>query len=266
MKALINGINMAWDDCGSGPVVCLIHGFPLNRRMWRPQMDALAASGYRVITPDLRGFGESDVPDGPYSMDLFADDLAALLDHLGIKRAVFGGMSMGGYVLLNLLERNPEKVAAACFMVTRSGADDEAGKERRRSLATDVVKFGVKAVADLFAGMLFAEGTAEAQPELALEVCRWMEGNDPRGVAGALLAMAGRKDYTELLGGFRLPCLVIGAEQDKAVTGEQIQCLAAGLTQHKICIIPEAGHLVNLEQPGAFNNCLLEFLGGLSLD
>jgi 3-oxoadipate enol-lactonase len=261
----LNGITMAWDDCGSGPVVCLIHGFPLDRRMWRPQIDALAASGYRVITPDLRGFGDSDVPDGPYSMDLFADDLAVLLDHLGIRRAVFGGMSMGGYVLLNILERCPEKVAAACFIVTRSGADDEAGKERRRKMANDVVESGSHLVADLFAGILFAEGTAKTNPQLCLEVYGWMEGNNARGLAGALLAMAGRKDYTGLLGSFRLPCLVIGAEQDKAVTREQIQILAAGLPQHSLCMVPEAGHLVNLEQPDAFNNCLLEFLGGLSL-
>jgi 3-oxoadipate enol-lactonase len=266
MKEIVNGISMAWDDCGSGPVVCLIHGFPLNRRMWRPQINALVASGYRVITPDLRGCGDSDVPDGPYSMDLFADDLAALLDRLGIRRAVFGGMSMGGYALLNILERYPETVAAACFIVTRSGADDEAGKERRCKLANDVVESGPHLVADLFAGILFAEGTAQTKPELCSEVHGWMEGNKARGMAGALLAMAGRKDYTALLGSFRIPCLVIGAEQDKAVTREQIQILAAGLPHHKLCMVPEAGHLVNLEQPDAFNNSLLEFLGGLSLD
>jgi 3-oxoadipate enol-lactonase len=266
VKEFVNGITMAWDDCGSGPAICLIHGFPLNRRMWRPQVNSLAASGYRAITPDLRGFCDSDVPDGPYSMDLYADDLAALLDHLGIKRAVFGGMSMGGYVLLNILERYPEMVAAACFIVTRSGGDDEAGKERRLNLANDVVESGTQVVADLFAGILFADGTAQTRPELCLEVYRWMKGNDARGLAGALLAMAGRKDYTALLGGFRLPCLVIGAEQDKAVTREQIQILSAGLPHHKLCMVPEAGHLVNLEQPDAFNNCLLEFLGSLSLD
>jgi 3-oxoadipate enol-lactonase len=265
MKEMVNGIGIAWDDCGSGPALCLIHGFPLNRRMWRPQIDALAASGYRVITPDLRGFGDSDVPDAPYSMDLFADDLAALLDHLGIRRAVFGGMSMGGYVLLNILERYPEKAAAACFMVTRSGADDEAGKERRCKMAYDVLEYGTRLVADIFAGMLFAELTAQTKPELAPEVYGWMEGNDARGLAGALRAMAGRKDYTALLGSFRIPCLVIGAEQDKAVTREQIRILASGLPQHSLCMVPEAGHLVNLEQPDAFNNSLLQFLGGLSL-
>ncbi len=131
MKALINGITIGYDDNGSGPAVCLIHGFPLDRRMWRPQVMTLASAGYRVITPDLRGFGESDATEGPYTMDLYADDLVKLLDHLGIGRAVVGGMSMGGYVLLNLLERHPDRLAAACFIVTRSGADDEAGKERR---------------------------------------------------------------------------------------------------------------------------------------
>src|SRR5574340_545815 len=111
MQALINGINLAYDDSGTGIPVLLIHGFPLSRRMWHPQRMTLTAAGYRVITPDLRGFGESDAPDGPYSMELFADDLAALLDHLGIERTVVGGMSMGGYVLLNLLERYPERLS-----------------------------------------------------------------------------------------------------------------------------------------------------------
>jgi 3-oxoadipate enol-lactonase len=265
MKEIVNGISIAWDDCGSGPVVCLIHGFPLNRRMWSPQINALVASGYRVITPDLRGFGDSDLPEGPYSMDLFADDLVALLDHLGIRRAVFGGMSMGGYVLLNVLERYPETVAAACFIVTRSGADDEAGKESRRKMANDVVESGSHLVADIFSGILFAEGTAKTKPQLCLEVYGWMEGNEARGLAGALLAMASRKDYTALLGSFRLPCLVIGADEDKAVAREQIHILAAGLPHHELCMVPEAGHLVNLEQADAFNNSLLEFLGGLSL-
>ena len=96
MKATINGISIGYYDSGSGPAVCLIHGFPLDRRMWRPQVMELASAGYRVITPDLRGFGESDAPEGAYAMDLFADDLAALLDYLNIGHAVVGGMSMGG--------------------------------------------------------------------------------------------------------------------------------------------------------------------------
>jgi pimeloyl-ACP methyl ester carboxylesterase len=263
MKALINGITMAWGDNGSGPAVCLIHGFPLDRRMWRPQVMALASAGYRVITPDLRGFGESDAPDGTYAMDLFADDLAALLDHLDIGRAVVGGMSMGGYVLLNLLERYSERVAAACFIVSRSGSDDEAGKDRRLNLAGAVMKTGPRIVADQFEKILFATKTAQVKAELAAEVYGWMMEKDRAGVAGGLLAMAGRKDYTVLLNRFRLPALVIGAEEDQAAPVENSRTLALGLPQSRLRIIPGAGHLANLEQPEAFNYCLLEFLRGL---
>jgi 3-oxoadipate enol-lactonase len=265
MKAPINDINLAFDDSGSGPAVVLIHGFPLSRRMWHPQIMALTAAGFRVITPDLRGFGESSAPDGPYSMELFADDLAALLDHLGIERAVVGGMSMGGYVLLSLLERHPGRVAAACFIVTRSGADDEAGKERRLGLARDVMKFGPQVAADTFEKLLFAEGTAEERPKLVGEVYRWMMETDSRGLAGGLLAMRERRDFTPQLGSFRLPALVIGAEKDKAIPPENARILAAGVPDSRLCIIPEAGHLANLEQPKAFNNCLLDFLRGLPL-
>jgi 3-oxoadipate enol-lactonase len=263
MKALINGFSIGYDDSGTGPAVCLIHGFPLDRRMWRPQVIALASAGYRVITPDLRGFGESDAPDGPYAMDLFADDMAALLDHLRVERAVVGGMSMGGYVLLNLLERYPERVAAACFIVTRSGADDEAGKERRLGLASEVMKSGPLMVADQFEKILFATKTAKARPELVAEVYAWMMEKDARGVAGGLLAMRERKDYTDLLKGFHLPALVIGAEEDRAVPADNARTLAEGLPQSRLCIIPGAGHLANLEQPQLFNNCLLEFLKDL---
>ena len=107
-SAFLNGIRLAYDDVGTGPVIVLLHGFPLNRTMWRPQLGDLVAAGYRVITLDLRGFGESDEPDGPYSMELFSDDLVSLLDHLEIEHAIVAGMSMGGYVLFNLLIRYPD--------------------------------------------------------------------------------------------------------------------------------------------------------------
>jgi alpha/beta hydrolase fold len=123
MKAEINGCILAYGDRGNGLPLVLIHGFPLCRKMWRPQAEALDRAGCRVITPDLRGFGESGLSSGTVSMDDYADDIVALMDHLGIDKAVVGGMSMGGYVLLNLLERYPERVAASVFIVSpRRGA------------------------------------------------------------------------------------------------------------------------------------------------
>ncbi len=263
MNAVINGITMAYDDEGSGLPLLLIHGFPLCRRMWDPPLRAVVSAGYRVITPDLRGFGESDSPDGPYSMGLFADDLIGLLDYLGIDRAVVGGMSMGGYVLFNLLERYPERVRGACFLTTRATADDEAGKERRLFLAREVAKFGPQVAADAFEKLLFAEESLAERPKLVNEVYGWMTSNDSRGIAGGLLAMRERKDYSSQLSTLRVSALAIGAEGDKAAPPDYARAIAAGIHGCRLVIIPHAGHMANLENPGAFNAALLEFLAGL---
>ena len=263
MRAVINGITMAYDDNGGGPVLLLIHGFPLCRRMWHPQIKALVSAGFRVITPDLRGFGESDTPEGPYSMELFADDLVELLTHLEIGKAVVGGMSMGGYILFNLLERYPGRISGACFITTRANADDEAGRERRLALARDVMKFGPQMAADAFEKLLFAEESLAERPKLVGEVYGWMTANDSRGIAGGLLAMRERKDYTHFLSSFNVPALAIGAEGDKAAPPDNARAIAAGIPGCRLVIIPHAGHMANLENPGAFNAALLEFLRGL---
>jgi len=260
MEATINGIRLAYDDCGSGPAVVLIHGFPLCRRMWRPQVEALTAADYRVVTPDLRGFGDSEAPDGPCTMEIFADDVAGLLDYLGIERAIVGGMSMGGYVLLNLLERYPERIGAALFLVTRAAADDEPGRMRRTALAREVAEGRPAAVSGAFADVLFGPETAGTRPELIAKVNDWMAAASPAGLAGGLLAMRDRRDYTGILPSFELPALVIGAEQDRAIPAQESRVLAEKLAAAELRLIPEAGHMVNLEQPEAFNRALLEFL------
>ena len=260
MNAVINGITMAYDDQGGGPAVLLLHGFPLCRRMWRPQFNVLPEAGFRLLAPDLRGFGESDAPEGPYSIDLFADDAVALLDHLEIERAVVGGMSMGGYVLFNLLERHPDRLAGACFITTRAHADDETGREHRLQLARKVMELGPGIIASSFAQILFAGETLRERPKLVAEVYGWMTGTDSRGLAGGLLAMRERQDYTGRLGDFSLPALAIGAEEDRAAPPEKSREIAAGIPGCRLCLVPRAGHMANMENPGAFNACLLEFL------
>ncbi len=130
-------------------------------------------------------------------------------------------------------------------------------------LAGEVMKSGPRVAAEQFEKILFATKTARERPELIAEVYGWMMEKDAAGVAGGLLAMRGRKDYTGHLEDFHLPALVIGAEEDRAVPVENARALAAGLPQSRLCIIPGAGHLVNLEQPEAFNRCLLDFLRSL---
>lgn len=263
MKLPINDIQMAYDDCGDGPAVLLIHGFPLNRRMWQAQLPALSGAGYRAIAPDLRGFGESDAPRAGYSMDRFADDLIALLDALRIERAVACGMSMGGYILMNLLERHPARVRAACFCATKSSADDEAGRARRSAMAAEAERLGANPIIKIFAELLFASDTMLKSPELIARVTRWMRDTDPKGLAGGLLAMRDRKDYTFLLPGFRLPSLVIAGAEDRAASLDALRLLTEGLADQRSLVIDKAGHMVNMERPEAFNAALLEFLGAL---
>lgn len=258
--AFLNGAICTYDDIGSGPTVLLMHGFPLNRNLWRPQQADLVAAGYRVVAPDLRGFGESDETDGSCSIDLFADDMVALLEHLDVDQAVVVGMSMGGYLLFNLLERYPQRVAAAVFMVTRSVADDEATRQQRLQLAEDCRKFGPQIIADRLHPLLFAPGTLEVRPKLGEEVYGWMVATGSRGLVAGLLAMRDRRDATPLLGCIASPTLVIGAAEDQVCPLDYSRMIANGIPRSRFVVIEDAGHLANLEQPNQLNHCLLDFL------
>ena len=263
MKADINGVTLAYSDRGKGLPLVLIHGFPLCRKMWRPQADVLAKAGCRVISPDLRGFGESGLSSGTASMDIYADDIVALMDHLGIDKAVVGGMSMGGYVLLNLLDRYPDRIAAPVFIVTKAGGDDDAGKARRTALAEACRVQGILPVAEAFRDLLFAPETLTDNPELVDEVFGWVNATDPKGAAAALIAMRDRKDCVALLGSISQPALVIGADQDRAAPVENSRIIAEGLPDAELCILHGGGHMVNMEQPAGFNEAILEFLAEL---
>jgi len=263
MNADINGCTLAYDDWGNGLPLILIHGFPLCRKMWRPQAEALTRAGCRVVTPDLRGFGESGVPAGPVSMAVYADDMVGLMDHLGIDKAVVGGMSMGGYVLLNLLERYPDRVAAPIFIVTKAGGDDDAAKARRTALAEACRTQGIQPVAELFRTLLFAPATLTDNSGLVDEVLGWVRATDPMGAAGGLMAMRDRKDFVPLLGTIGHAALVIGADQDQAMPLDHSRLMAEQLPNATLHILQEGGHMVNLEQPTGFNVAILEFLAGL---
>lgn len=258
-----NTARLSYDDHGSGPAVLLLHGYPLCRAMWRPQVRALTEAGFRVIAPDLRGFGHSPLPQGPVSMEAYADDLIALMDSLGLGRAVVVGMSMGGYVLFNLLERYPKRLAGAVFSVTRAAADDEAGKLRRSALAKEVTEGRPQAVVDAFKEILFAPRTLVDNPDLVAQVRGWLETTAPEGLIGGLLAMRDRRDGLALLPSIKVPALVIGAELDRAVPPEHSRTIAAGIPVAHLTILPGVGHMANLEAPDAFNGVLLRFLAHL---
>jgi len=263
MQSSSNFIDLVFDDAGQGSPVLLIHGFPLCRAMWRPQIEPLTAAGYRVITPDLRGFGGSPAGTIPITMDLYADDLVNLLDRLDIDRAIVGGMSMGGYVLLNLLERFPERVAHPLFLVTRAAGDDEPGRAKRNAMIQAVADGNPLKVAETFESVLFAPRTPFNRPELVTEAKGWMAATVPAGLIGGLQAMRDRRDSLGQLAGFGQKALVVGAEHDLAVPIEHSRLLHRELPDSRFCLVSDAGHMANLERPDAFNRCLLDFLHDL---
>jgi pimeloyl-ACP methyl ester carboxylesterase len=165
-------------------------------------------------------------------------------------------------VLLNLLERHPDRIAAPMFIVTKAAGDDDAGKARRTALAEAARLQGSLPVAEAFRGLLFAPSTPLDNPGVVYEVFGWMRATDPLGAAAGLIAMRIRKDYAHKLGSFSQPALVIGADHDQAIPLENSRIIAAGLPAAELCIL-HGGHMVNLEQPMAFNETILKFLAGL---
>ncbi len=260
MKATINGTSIAYDDVGSGPTVVLIHGFPFDRRMWHPQMASLGEAGYRVILPDLRGFGESPTPEDHWSLATLAADLVELLNYLGIGRAVFCGASMGGSVLFHLLERYPAKVAGACFVSSRSRSDDMMEKVKRSEIIDKLSSGNRKEVNLILASKLLGEQAISQQPELHSTLKSWIEATDTRTLISGLQAMRDRKDFTSRIRDFFQPALVLIGAADCSVSPEHGRYLAQALTLGTGYEFPESGHMINLEQPDNFNHCLLEFL------
>lgn len=260
MRANINGISMHYKDLGSGQPIMLLHGFPLCHKMWQPQAEALVTAGNRVILPDLRGFGDSPVGSVPPSIGQLADDLIALLDYLKVEQTVIGGMSMGGYILLNLLSRYPQRVSAACFIVTRADGDDETAQAKRNHLLAEVNKGNPDAVADAFIQVLFAPAIHKEKPELITEVRNWMTSTSPEGLRFGLSAIRDRPDLTAMLPRLNLPSLVIGASEDKAIPPQKSQDIATGIPGARLQVVEGAGHMVNREREEEFNRLLLDFL------
>lgn len=261
MQCDLNGVQIAYDDVGSGRAVVLIHGFPLSRRMWRPQFSALQEH-FRVIAPDLRGHGESSVPPGPYSMDTMAEDIAALLDRLSVSKAALVGLSMGGYVSLAFCRRWPERVSALVLADTKAVPDTPEGKQARDSMISLVREKGMAAVEEIMLPRLLAPATPQAKPDVAAEVSAIIRAAHPDGAIGALQGMRDRPDSTDVLRSLECPVLCICGEEDALSPPPVAQEMASLARNGRVEVIPGAGHLPNLENPHAFNTALLAFLSG----
>lgn len=261
MRANINGVQLGYDDQGQGLPLVFLHAFPMNRRMWEPQVSALAGR-YRVITVDVRGHGESDAPLWRYSLEQYAEDLRALLDHRHIGQAVLIGLSMGGYLVFAFHRKYPDRVKALVFADTRAEADKPEQVAWRFQLAQRAYANGAKVVADEMIPKLLAPNS-RARSDLVERVRDIIQSTPVTGIAGDLMAIAERPDSTGQLKTIRHPTLVVVGELDGLTTPEDNRRIADGIVGARLEIVPNAGHLSNLEQPETFNAVLLDFLRGI---
>ncbi|MGH7461164.1 MAG: alpha/beta fold hydrolase [Longimicrobiales bacterium] len=260
MQEVINDILMSWREAGAGQPVLFVHAFPFHGGMWSDQLAALPA-GWRGIAPDLRGFGKSaGGPQGPYTMDLFADDLAALLDHLQLPHAVICGLSMGGYTALALYRKHPSRVRALILCDTRAGADSQDAKQNRRTLAVRVRADGVGVAVETMLPKLVSDHTRSAHPDVVVKAQQLMMENRAETVARALEGMALRPDSGPLLQRIEAPAMVVHGEDDAIIPPDEAQMLARGIRGSRIALIPQAGHLSNMEKPVEFNRIMSDFL------
>lgn len=264
MKAIINSCLHRYIDVGSPssvPVI-LIHGFPFSHRMWNVpggQVEALSATN-RVIAYDIRGHGESEVGSAHYSIEIFVDDLFALMDHLNIPKAVLCGLSMGGYIALRAVERNPERVMGLVLCDTKSEADSNEAKVKRANGIKFVKANGMKYYAQDYVKIVFAPSSFESRAESVKMVQSTVERTAPESIFGTLLALAGRTDTTGVLPSIKCPTLVLVGEKDNVTPVVHSQTLKDRIPGATLAVIPGAGHISNLEDPTEFNKHFVPFI------
>lgn len=264
MKAFVNNTNLAYTDHGAGLPVIFLHAFPLNRGMWDGDLAALLAEQrYRLVSLDWRGFGESDIPNDISTMELFADDVAGLMDQLGIEKAVLCGLSMGGYAAFVFLRRYPQRLSGLILADTKPAADTSEARANRENVAQLAESQGTGAIADLQLPRLLSEYTRQHHPEVEIRVRQMIESATAQGIAAASRGMARRLDSTDLLANIACPTLVVVGEQDALTPPAVAQEYAAQIAGAQYVVIPQAGHLSNLEQPDVFAGAVSGFLGTL---
>lgn len=249
---------------GEGTPVVLVHGFPLNHTMWNEQLAGLSDVA-RLIAPDLRGFGLSTVTPGTVTMEQFADDLAAMLDGLGVREpVVLCGLSMGGYIAWQFVRKYQERLAGLILCDTRAAPDSPEAAAGRLKTADQVLRLGPKPLADAMEPRLFAPGTVSSKPDVLAAVRQMILSTNPEGIAAAQRGMAERPDATPLLATIRVPTLLICGSEDKITPAAEMQAVAGQIAGATYAEIDGAGHMSPMEEPDVVNEAMRKFLAGIS--
>lgn len=237
-----NNIDLSYDRSGKGNPLVLIHGFPLDLSIWDTVVPLLE-NDFDVIVPDLRGFGESSTVDEPYNMLDFANDIAGLLDFLGVEKAAFAGHSMGGYVALAFAKEYPDRVSGLALVSSQAAADAPERKAGRYKTAKDVSDSGVDVVSEAMTPKLSSNEKVQEFVNLL------MKAQSPAGVVGALKAMAEREDFTDVLPQFSFPILLIHGDADLLIPIDRAKEIKSILPTAQLIKLKKAGHMPMMEFP-----------------
>jgi pimeloyl-ACP methyl ester carboxylesterase len=260
MKIQVGNIQFNVEDRGSGTTLLLIHGFPLNLEMWRPQIEFFS-NQHRVIAIDLRGHGLTPPTTGPYSMDLLADDCAAVLAALGVHDpVVVCGFSMGGYISFALYRRHPELFSGLILTATRAGADTDQARANREKAIAGTKELGAQPVLDTMLKSLLAPETYQSNPDLVKNVADILSRSTGEGIVSALEGMKERADSTGLLKQIKVPTLIFHGADDQIISLGESETMESGIPNSRLEVVTHAGHLLNMEQPDAFNKSAFNFM------
>ncbi|MEO1497647.1 MAG: alpha/beta hydrolase [Planctomycetota bacterium] len=264
----LEGARLAWTESGpeDARTALLVHGFPLHGEMWEQQRVALAEA-YRVIVPDLRGYGGSTLggwpvegPDREPTLTRYAHDLAAVLDAAEADRVVIVGFSMGGYIALEMLRQHPDCLTALAMLDSRVAADDEAGHAGRLKMADNAAAWGSKRIAGMMRPKLLA---SEADESAVAQTLGQIEAADPAAIAASQRAMAARPDSSDLIAAYDGPLLAMGGEHDEISPPAEMRAFAENAKHGRFVEIAGAGHMAPIEKPEAVTAALREWLDTL---
>lgn len=254
----INGTTLSYDERGSGLPVVFLHGFPLDRRIWKDQIDALSKQ-HRVIAVDLRGFGQSK-SNTAFTMKSLAEDICSLLRAINATSCVLGGLSMGGYVALAFAKEYQKDLRGLMLIDTRAEGDTAEGKAGRQKMIALARTSGSKAVADQMMPKMLAPGTPKNRPAVARELQRIMEACPSLTIEHALAAMRDRDDQTAFLPSISVPTLILVGQEDAITPPKMAEAMNAQIPRSKLVVIPDAGHMSPMEKPQEVTRAMQDFL------
>ena len=262
MQVRSNDTDIVYRVQGDGPPVVLLHPFPVNHRFWLPVAQRLSPQ-YKLIMPDLRGMGDSAPGDGPATMAKHAEDVRRVCDDARIGKAVFIGVSIGGYLLFEFWRRFRERVTALGFCNTRAGADSDEGRKVREDSAKQIEERGTEIFIDGLLPKLLGETTRRNRPDIVAEVRPMVISAPPKGLVANQLGMAARPDSMPTLATIDVPTLCVGGTEDIPAPTAEIERIHHGIRGSQLRIINQAGHFAAFERPQEVAEILREFLMSL---